>query len=136
MRPNWTRLHPGLNKGQRAIAISAIIFGTLVSLACFILIFALADLGRPSLLPWIVWFLFGVGPIVSVLEEYGAESERMTREAETDEEGADTEDSTETEALVGRPAPPHLRLIRSPEFRNDQPYDQEADHAHHVRTTG
>lgn len=119
--PHWARLRPDLTKGQRIIAITLIAFGTLMTVACFIVIFALADLGRPSFLPWIAWFLFGVGPTVTALEEYGVkESEKS--DAST-EKGAASECST----------PPRLHLIRSSEASTDQPYDQEDDHGHHAR---
>ena len=126
--PRWARLRSDLSKGQRIIAISAIIFSALVSVLCIVTIFALADLGHPALLHWIVWFLFGIGPIAVALEEYGAGNAPAGTEDET--APAETEASGETSA------PPRLRLIHSPKFDNDQPYDQEADHAHHVRTTG
>ena len=57
LRPDWTRLHPDLSARQRVIATSLIVFGTLVSILSLIVIFALADLGRPSFLPWIAWLL-------------------------------------------------------------------------------
>lgn len=130
LRPDWTRLHPNLSKRQRITAVSLIVFGALVSILCFIIIFALADLGRPSFLPWIAWFLFGVGPIITALEEYGAEDSESAEAL-----GATTEgEATDVEALPGRPVPPRLHLIHSPDFTTDRPYNQEEDHGHHART--
>lgn len=119
--PDWARLHPDLNKRQRITAVALIVFGILASILCLIVIFALADLGRPSLLPWIAWFLFGVGPIVAAMEEYGAEENEAVGEA-----GASTEMFPELST------PPHLRLIHSPGF-TDNHEAREETHDRHVR---
>lgn len=124
--PTWARLHPDLSTPQRITAITLIVIGALMSILCITTIFTLADLGRPSFLPWIAWLFFGIAPIATALEAYGAE--------ENEYETTPTKDTATDEIL---PTPPRLRLVHSREPKNDRPYDQERDHAHHhVRTTG
>ena len=118
------RLRKDLTTHQRITAISLIVFGILASILCVVVIFALADLGRPSFLPWVALLLFGVGPFVTAFEEYGTSNDEGDTKAET---------ATPARDLHRRPTPPRLRLIRSPEFDTDQPYDQEKDQGHHVR---
>lgn len=132
--PDWARLHPDLNKRQRFTAITLLVIGTLVTILSLIVIFALADLGRPSFLPWIIWFIFGVGPIVTAMEEYGAEREFEAKEV-LEVHSFEETGPLAMEALAGRPTPPRLRLIRSPEFPADIPYDQEKDQGSHGRRT-
>lgn len=114
----WARLRPNLTERQRFTAVAMIAFGALATLTCLVVIFALSDLGRPSILPWIAWLLFGVGPIVTAFEEYGAD---------------EVEAPEKTRVHSGpesRPTAGHLRLIHSPNFTTEE------KHEHHARATG
>lgn len=118
------RLRADLTPRQRVTAITLITFAVIVTTLSLVVIFALADLGRPSFLPWIIWFLFGVGPAVTAFEEYGV------GDSEDDDEESKEEDETPVAEMPGRPTPPRLHLVRSSDTT------QENRHGDHVRTAG
>lgn len=123
------RLRKTLTTRQRITAYALLAFSGITGIVCVTVIFALADLGTPSLLPWIVWLLFGFGPFVIALEEYG---EREQEEQEASD--APAEDSSPAPETLTRPAPPRLRLVpTNPARDDDYPYDQEADPRDHPR---
>lgn len=114
------RLRADLTPRQRVTAITLITFAVIVTTLSLVVIFALADLGRPSFLPWIIWFLFGVGPAVTAFEEYGV----------GDSEDDDEEDETPVAEVPGRPTPPRLYLVHSSASAREDRHDD------HVRTAG
>lgn len=71
MLPALLRLRDDLTLRQVRIAVAIIIPGSLVAVASLITIFLLADLGRPSFLPWFALLFLGVGPVHGAYEKYG-----------------------------------------------------------------
>lgn len=69
------RLRDGLTRGQRAVAVVLLVYGMVGTVICFVAILVLANMGSPSVLPWFAWVLFGLGPFLWALEEYGPRGE-------------------------------------------------------------
>lgn len=126
MLPRAFRLREDLTSVQRVIAVTLIMFGAASLALNVITIFILADLGRPSLIPWIALLLFGFGPLVTAVEEYGVEGIEEEETPAMQDEGA-----VPVTELHGRPTPPRLHLVRS--ASHDTPPEGSHDH---VRTAG